>query len=345
MQPPSLCRNSDHCDIRRIIIRNNSSQRPFSIWSYQESIRTFKSNTHHNANKLIMSLPYSGSIPPPLGQTANIVDPPNQTKGTIALHTICLALVTLFVFLRFYTRKFITRELGLDDCEFARSDTLCSCWLLRVDCSLIAWVCSFSVKAWHRSLANQPVKFMTITFSALLLRGMFSHSLDMIWILSLILPGNFYGLGRHLWDVTITNLEQSIKVSNKAISRRHSNMCKLYRISLLGGLFTWHWQQWSSFQFCCFTDVCSPRLSPSHISSMAALFSFASVTLPPSFSQYSSAFLCGRIGMLQRQDIVFPQRASLIFLAPWMSSPIFMFWHCQSRLYGACKWISIANWG
>jgi len=81
------------------------------------------------------TLPYPGSIPPPAGQKANIVDPPNQTKDTIVLHTVCLTFATLFVFLRFYTRRFITRELGLDDY-----------------CCLVAWV-------------------LTITFSVLMLVG------------------------------------------------------------------------------------------------------------------------------------------------------------------------------
>lgn len=58
-----------------------------------------------------------GAIPPPPGQKANFVDPPNQTASTIALHTICLSLVTLCVAMRLYTRKIINHQLGLDDCK------------------------------------------------------------------------------------------------------------------------------------------------------------------------------------------------------------------------------------
>jgi hypothetical protein len=64
-----------------------------------------------------------GAIPPPPGERANFVDPPNQTKVTIALHTICLTLVTLMVTLRIYTRHFINRQLRWDDREFLTHNT------------------------------------------------------------------------------------------------------------------------------------------------------------------------------------------------------------------------------
>lgn len=63
------------------------------------------------------SLEMMGAIPPPPGQKANLVDPPNQTANTIALHTICLALVTLCVAMRLYTRNFVNHQLGPDDCK------------------------------------------------------------------------------------------------------------------------------------------------------------------------------------------------------------------------------------
>lgn len=58
-----------------------------------------------------------GAIPPPVGEQANFTNPPNQMKSTIALHTVCLTAVTLWVALRIYTRHFINRQLRLDDCE------------------------------------------------------------------------------------------------------------------------------------------------------------------------------------------------------------------------------------
>lgn len=57
-----------------------------------------------------------GVIPPPPGVTPNFIDPPGQLGSNIALHAVCLTLVTIAVGMRLYTRLFVTRSgLGLDD--------------------------------------------------------------------------------------------------------------------------------------------------------------------------------------------------------------------------------------
>ena len=61
------------------------------------------------------------AIPPPPGVTPNFVDPPNALGNTVALHTVCLFLVTLFLGLRLYTRHFITHSLKIDDCTHTLS--------------------------------------------------------------------------------------------------------------------------------------------------------------------------------------------------------------------------------
>lgn len=58
-----------------------------------------------------------GAIPAPPGVSANLVNPPDHTRDFIILHTICVALVTTAVGVRFFTRALITRKVGLDDCE------------------------------------------------------------------------------------------------------------------------------------------------------------------------------------------------------------------------------------
>lgn len=59
-----------------------------------------------------------GLIPPPPGVEPNLIDPPSQTPNNIALHTICLTFVTLFVIIRLYTRIYITKaKLWIDDCK------------------------------------------------------------------------------------------------------------------------------------------------------------------------------------------------------------------------------------
>ncbi|KAF3482730.1 putative Integral membrane protein Pth11-like [Arthroderma uncinatum] len=63
-----------------------------------------------------MATQWLGAIPPPPGVTPNIVDPPSQWNGNIALHTVCLTLATTAVAMRIYTRTIITRtKMGVDD--------------------------------------------------------------------------------------------------------------------------------------------------------------------------------------------------------------------------------------
>lgn len=65
-----------------------------------------------------MASQLGGSMSPPAGVEPNLVDPPSQLSNNIALHTICLTLITVLVAIRLYTRIAINKmKLGLDDCE------------------------------------------------------------------------------------------------------------------------------------------------------------------------------------------------------------------------------------
>jgi hypothetical protein len=59
-----------------------------------------------------------GAIPPPPGIEPNLVDPPSQLNSNIALHAVCLSVVTILLAVRLYTRISLVRaNLGLDDCK------------------------------------------------------------------------------------------------------------------------------------------------------------------------------------------------------------------------------------
>lgn len=65
-----------------------------------------------------MSSQWISSLGPPPGVEPNFVDPPNQIRENIALHTVCLTLATLGIALRLYTRVLVLRtSLGIDDCK------------------------------------------------------------------------------------------------------------------------------------------------------------------------------------------------------------------------------------
>jgi hypothetical protein len=56
-----------------------------------------------------------GAMPPPPGVVANFVNPPNQLAGNLALHIVCLSLVTMCMAMRVYTRTRINRFIWWDD--------------------------------------------------------------------------------------------------------------------------------------------------------------------------------------------------------------------------------------
>ena len=85
-----------------------------------------------------------GLAPPP-GITPNFVNPPSiHLEASITL-VICLAITTPLVWLRLYTRLYIMKSRGLDDCKLRTCPTLnLQCKfiadLLQLDCCFLAWV-------------------------------------------------------------------------------------------------------------------------------------------------------------------------------------------------------------
>ena len=57
-------------------------------------------------------------MPPPPGVTPNFTDPYSSAAYNVIVNAVCLALVTVFVAMRLYAKTFITRALGIEDCEY-----------------------------------------------------------------------------------------------------------------------------------------------------------------------------------------------------------------------------------
>ena len=55
---------------------------------------------------------------PPPGVLSDFVHPYSLAKYAIVAHTAGLTVSTLFVLMRMYTKVYITRSPGWDDCEF-----------------------------------------------------------------------------------------------------------------------------------------------------------------------------------------------------------------------------------
>jgi hypothetical protein len=85
---------------------------------------------------------YPPTMGAPAGTVPNFINPPDQMKGVIALHTTCLVIVTLAVALRIYTRKVIVRRLGVDDCMYCDTTLVTMANEFPIDLIMFAWVCS-----------------------------------------------------------------------------------------------------------------------------------------------------------------------------------------------------------
>lgn len=56
------------------------------------------------------------AMPPPPGVVPNFVNPVSRGSYLITVNAVLLSITTLFVLMRFYTRIFLARAIGWDDC-------------------------------------------------------------------------------------------------------------------------------------------------------------------------------------------------------------------------------------
>lgn len=65
---------------------------------------------------------------PPPGMTSNFINPSSIGNAIIIVNVIFVTLMFGFVTLRIYTKGFLSRSLGLDDCEQLRQ-VLLACYI------------------------------------------------------------------------------------------------------------------------------------------------------------------------------------------------------------------------
>ena len=68
--------------------------------------------------------PEIGGLPPPAGVIPNFTNSYSITKVTVAAAIVFLALTTVTTSIRCYTKLFVVRKQGWDDCQFKH--TYCS---------------------------------------------------------------------------------------------------------------------------------------------------------------------------------------------------------------------------
>jgi hypothetical protein len=74
-------------------------------------------------------------VPPPPGVTPNLIDPPSLAPTILITGIVFLILATSFFLVRAYSKLWISRNWGMDDCEF-----LCFSRLLK-DLSSSSLIC------------------------------------------------------------------------------------------------------------------------------------------------------------------------------------------------------------
>ena len=78
-----------------------------------------------------------GAAAPPLGITPDFEDPPNRNSQILAVAGFTIAISTLFVGLRTYTRLVLIKRHGWEDCEYTALLRTCmrslTCYRLAMD--------------------------------------------------------------------------------------------------------------------------------------------------------------------------------------------------------------------
>ena len=65
----------------------------------------------------IQSLLLQPAAKPPVGQVSNFQNPPNLDGPVITVTALCIAIATLAVLMRTYTKALLIRSLAYEDCK------------------------------------------------------------------------------------------------------------------------------------------------------------------------------------------------------------------------------------
>jgi hypothetical protein len=61
------------------------------------------------------------ALPPPEGMQSNFDNPPSFNTGGYIVVSFCLAISTAFVFIRIYSRAFLTKQFRIEECKYLTS--------------------------------------------------------------------------------------------------------------------------------------------------------------------------------------------------------------------------------
>ena len=86
-----------------------------------------------------------GGLPPPAGIIPNFTDPYSISKAMLAANIVFLTMTTVTTSIRCYTKLFVMRKLGWDDCQLKYINLLRILADQEIDTMFMAWVCESSL--------------------------------------------------------------------------------------------------------------------------------------------------------------------------------------------------------
>ena len=88
-----------------------------------------------------------GGLPPPAGIIPNFTDPYSISKVILAANIMFLTMTTVTTSIRCYTKLFVMRKLGWDDCQLKYINLLGILADQEIDTMFMAWV--FESNLWN----------------------------------------------------------------------------------------------------------------------------------------------------------------------------------------------------
>lgn len=143
------------------------------------------------------------ALSPPAGIMSNFIDPANRANITIIPCAGIVAVMILFVFLRMYTKIYITGSTGWDDCESAPFQSVCS----RADSGAID-ICIFvTVRVSQKRISIPKILISRQLFSVAYLGLLVDSKSDLVHrTLRLNIVVYQRGFGVHQWDISVARL-------------------------------------------------------------------------------------------------------------------------------------------
>ena len=142
-------------------------------------------------------------LTPPAGVTPNFNDPYSILNSLLAGVILCLTLATISIAIRLYTKLFLLKTHGLDDCKYT---------IVRILLDMCLIGCRHHVRRMGKMKPFQALR----THCRLIL-----YQILLVVFCGIGYNVSTYGSGVHQWDVPVSKLEHWSRVSQNRVVLVH----------------------------------------------------------------------------------------------------------------------------